>query len=124
MAQAYGGSRVEEERDKASHGSHNRDAFGRTHREPHRLGMIGSRPRPEEVIPEMGTCPRAAQARGTRAFQLQVFTVGPSVFPDRLSPRSRSKIRIRGRDAVLVILPVKIYGNLRGIGSFETRASV
>ena len=47
---AQGGSRVEEERDKTSRGSHNGDRIGSKCHE----GMIGSRTLPDEVIPEKG----------------------------------------------------------------------
>ena len=42
---------------------------------------------------EKGKCYRAVQARDILAFKQQMLNVAPSVFPSRLSPRSRTKIR-------------------------------
>ena len=63
--------------------------------------MVRPRIHPEEVIPEKGECYRAVQARDTLAFQQQMLDVAPSVFPSRLSPRSRIKIRTRGEDVIV-----------------------
>ena len=70
---------LKEERDKTtwncegSHtlneGSHTFNEIRRKRKKKHRHGVIGSRTRLEEVIPEKGRCHRAAQARDTRAFR-------------------------------------------------------
>ena len=90
---AQGSCRVEQERDNTSRGSNNGDTTGRKRRQQHRLRVIRPRAHPEEVIPEKGKCYRAVQARDTLAFKQQVLNVAPSVFPSRLSPRSRTTIR-------------------------------
>ena len=66
----------------------------------HRLRVVRSRTRPKEVIPEKSDCHRASQARDTRASKEQVFNGALSVFPGRLSPRSRPTIRTRAEDVV------------------------
>jgi len=63
---AQGSSRVEEERDKTSCGSHNGDTIACY---PHRLDMIKPRTRPEAVIVGKGNRHRAARARKTPAFK-------------------------------------------------------
>ena len=98
---AQGGSGVEEERDTLSRGGDNSSTTGRQRREQHRLGVIGSLTRPDEVIPGQGACRRAAQARDTWAFTWQLFYVAPSVVPGRLRPRSRSKIMTQEKDMVV-----------------------
>ena len=50
--------------------------------------------------PEKGKCNRVVQVRDTLAFKQQMFNVAPSVFPSRLSPRSRTKIRTQGEDVI------------------------
>ena len=56
---------------------------------------------PQEVIPEKGMCNRAVQARDILSLKQQVLNVVPSVFPSRLNPRSRTKIRTRGEDMIV-----------------------
>ena len=51
--------------------------------------------------PGKGKCYRAVQARETLAFKQQMFNVAPSVFPSRLSPRNRTKIRTQGEDVIV-----------------------
>ena len=48
---AKGSSRVKEKRDETSRGSQNGDTVGRKRGDQYRLGLIGSRTRPEGVIP-------------------------------------------------------------------------
>ena len=90
---AQGSCRVEQERDNTSRGRNNGDTTGRKRRQQHRLRVVRPRAHPEEVTPEKGKCNRAVQARDTLAFKQQMFNVAPSVFPSRLSPRSRTKVR-------------------------------
>ena len=90
---AQGSCRVEPERDNTSRGSNNGDTTGRKRRQQHRLRVVRPRTHPEEVIPEEGKCNRAVQARETLAFKQPMLNVTPSVFPSRLSPRGRTKIR-------------------------------
>ena len=92
-----------QERDNTSHGSNNGDTTGRKRRQQHRLRVVRPRAHPEEVTPEKGKCNRAVQlqARDTLAFNQQMFNVAPSVFPSRLSPRSRTKIRTQGEDVIV-----------------------
>ena len=98
---AQGSCRVEQERDNTSRGSNNGDTTGRKRRQQHRLRVVRPRARPEEVIPEKGKCYRAVLARDTLAFKQQMFNVAPSVFPIRLSPRSRTKTRTQGEDVIV-----------------------
>ena len=84
-----------------SRGSNNGDTTGRKRRQQHRLRVVQPRAHPEEVIPEKGKCYIAVQARDTLAFKQQMFNVAPSVFPSRLSPRSRTKIRTQGEDVIV-----------------------
>ena len=99
---AQGSRRVEQERDNTSRGCNNGDTTGRKRRQQHRLRAVRPRPHPEEVTPEKGKCNRAVQARDTLAFKQQMFNVTPSVFPSRLSPRSRTKIRTQREDVIVV----------------------
>ena len=98
---AQGSCRVEQERDNTSRGSNNGDTTGRKRRQQHRLRVVRPRAHPEEVTPEKGNCYRAVQARDTLAFKQQMLNVAPSVFPSRLSPRSRTKIRTQGEDVIV-----------------------
>ena len=52
-------------------------------------------------MPEKGKCYRAVEARDTPTFKQQMFNVAPSVFPNRLSPSSRIKIRTQGKDVIV-----------------------
>ena len=90
---AQGSCRVEQERENTRRGSNNWNTAGRKRRQQHRLRVVRPRTHPEEVIPEKRKCYRAVQARDTLAFKQQMLNVAPSVFPSRLSPRSRTKIR-------------------------------
>ena len=65
--------------------------------------MVRPRTHPEEVIPEEGIrkCYRADQARDTLAFKQQMLNVASSVLPSRLNPKSRTKIRTGGKDAIV-----------------------
>ena len=98
---AQGSCRVEQEQDNTSRGSNNGDTTGRKRRQQHRLRVVRPRAHPEEVIPEKGKCYRAVQARDTLAFKQQMFNVAPSVFPSRLSPRSKTKMRTQREDVIV-----------------------
>lgn len=67
--------RVGEGRCKTCRGRHNGRTIGRKCRHQHRLGMIGSRTRPEKVIPEKGSRHAVVQARDARSLKQQVFHV-------------------------------------------------
>ena len=92
---AQGSCRVDQERDNTSRGSNNGDTTGRKRRQQHRLRVVRPRAHPEEVIPEKGKRNRAVEARDTPTFKQQMFNVAPSVFPNRFSPSSRTKICMR-----------------------------
>ena len=62
-------SRVEEERDETSRGSHNRGMIRRKCCKPHRRCMIRPKTRLKEVIAEKCNCQRASRAQNTRAFK-------------------------------------------------------
>ena len=74
---------------------------GQKRRYQRRLRVVRPRTHPEKVIPEEGKCYIAVQARDTLAFKLQMLNVAPSVLPSRLNPKSRTKIRTGGKDAIV-----------------------
>ena len=95
---SQGSSRVEEERDEASRGSHNKGTVRGKCCKQHRRCMIRPTTRLQEVIPEECNRQRSSCAQNTRAFKHQVFDVVPPVFSVCVSTRSRPKIRTRGEN--------------------------
>ena len=81
------------EQDKTSRGSYTRDTIGSTRQEHRRLGTIGSKARPDKVIPETGNYHIPAHVRGTWDFEQKMFNVAPCVIPNPFNPRSKSRIR-------------------------------
>ena len=98
---SQGSSRVEEERYKTSHGSHNRGTIRRKCRKQHRRRMIRPKTCLKEVIREECNRQCASPAQNTRAFKQQVFDVAPPVFSVCVSTRSRPKIRTRGENTIV-----------------------